>query len=55
MVLVIDNSQLATENVGVGMYLLVMGTFEFLAPILSIDSTFGAISCRVQSHFVLRI
>ena len=38
MVLVIENFQLTIENVGVRMYLLLMGTFKFLAPILSIGS-----------------
>ena len=38
-ILAIDNSQLITENVGVIMYLLLMGTFNISAPILAIRST----------------
>ena len=36
---VIENSQPVTKNVGVGIYLSLMGTFNFLAPIFSIYST----------------
>ena len=38
---VIDNSQLKTKNVGVGMYPSLMGTFRFSAPILTIGSILG--------------
>ena len=38
---VIENSQLATENIDVGMYPSLMGTFNFLSLFFSIDSTFG--------------
>ena len=38
-ILTIDNSQLTTENVGVGMYPSLMGSFNILAPILAINTT----------------
>ena len=33
LILVVDNSQSKTENIDVGMYLSLMGTFDFMAPI----------------------
>ena len=38
-ILDIDNSQPATENVGVGLYASLIGTFNILVPILDISST----------------
>jgi len=38
-VLVIENSHSVTKNVGVGMHLSLMGTFNFSTPIFFIDST----------------
>ena len=37
-ILIIDHSQLATENVGVGMYPSLMGTFSCPMPVLMIGS-----------------
>ena len=41
---IIDHSQLATENVGVGMYPFVMGTFSCLALVLIIGYSLGRAS-----------
>ena len=43
-ILIIDHSQPATENVGVGMYPSLMGTFSCPAPVLMIGSSFGGAS-----------
>ena len=56
IVLVIENSQSATENVEVVMYLSLMRSFNFSAEILSIDSNFdGALSSLSLYHFILCI
>ena len=46
---VIDNSQPTTENVGVGMYLFFMGTFNNSTPILTIGSNLGSESSLLSS------
>ena len=40
-ILIIDHSQSTTENVGVGMYPSLMGTFSCPTPILMIGSSLG--------------
>ena len=45
---IIDHSQLATDNVGVGMYPSVMGTFSCPTPILMIRSSFGGASSSLN-------
>ena len=47
--MVIDNSQLALENFGVGMYMSLMGYFNISAPILTISSTLGSESSLLGS------
>ena len=47
---VIDNSQLTTENVGVGMYLSLMGNFNISTPILMIGSSLGSESSSLSSN-----
>ena len=44
----IDNSQLTTENVGVGMYPSLMGSFNIIAPIMMIGSTLGIASSSLS-------
>ena len=48
-ILIIDHSQSATENVGVGMYHSLMGTFNCLALILMIGSSVGWDSTLLNS------
>ena len=48
-ILVIDNSYPEIENVGVGMYPSLMGTFNISAPILTIGSTLGSESSSSSS------
>ena len=48
-ILIIDHSQSATENVGVGMYHSLMGTFNCPALILMIGSSVGWDSTSLNS------
>ena len=48
-ILDIDNSQPATENVGVGLYASLIGTFNILVPILDIISNPSSDSSPVSS------
>ena len=48
-ILAIDNSQLAFENVGVRMYLSLMGTFNISTPILDISSNSSSDSSPMSS------
>ena len=48
-ILIIDHSQLATENVGVGMYPSLMGTFSCHPPVLMIGSSLGRASSSSNS------
>ena len=47
-ILVIDYSQLTNENVSVGMYLSLMGTFDIFAPIITIGSSLGSESSSLS-------
>jgi hypothetical protein len=46
---IVDNSQKETENIGVGMYPSLMGTFNFLAPISYINAISGESSSSLRS------
>ena len=48
-ILVIDNSQSPTENVGVGMYPSLMGSLNISALVLTIGSTLGSESSSLSS------
>ena len=47
--LVIDNSQPTYESIGVGMYLSLMGTFNYTLPILTKGSSLGRASSSLIS------